>query len=140
MFLLAFDQKCKHKKIRWNVSIQQGHVYTLVISHYVALSDFPFQLNKIVKSTIHWVMSVIKWQQRFQLGHKWQRAPCDFAVQRRKKKNLWVLKSICNVIHLMYWFLDIKALCLNNNWFVCSLCFWNHWFEHNTSAAAIVWC
>lgn len=47
--------------------------------------------------------------------------------------NFRTLLSLCHVIHLIYWFLDIRASCLNNNWFVFLLCFWSHWSVHISS-------
>lgn len=52
--------------------------------------------------------------------------------------NFRALLSLCHVIHLIYWFLDIWALGLNNNWFVSLLCFWNHWSVHISSCYCMV--
>lgn len=43
------------------------------------------------------------------------------------------VENVCSVIHLLYWFPDIRIQCLNYNWLVSLPFYWDHWFERSGS-------
>lgn len=57
-----------------------------------------------------------------------------FLAQREMSKaRPAVGENVWSVMHLLYWFLDIRIQCLNYNWLVSLPFYWDHWFVSSGS-------
>lgn len=85
----------------------------------LSISAIPLKykvLFSLTKRNLHFLWLCFIWEQIIAVAQTGSQMTKSSIIERKQQKGQTSIGW--NVIHLMYWFLDITTMCFNNNWFV----------------------